>query len=177
MTTSCNLQKEQLKKMYKDINEHYLIYEPIANRDLLDLLVKRINEIDELYYKYAIDDKYKNEKFRNHFDLTAVTKKIVMNKDMPTPCTLNTVLSILTGIYKWTCWYLSDPQEFERKRLFNDANYATLCLTRVYNFVDVEDKKMLVVNQGDLMEKINQFLSISDEEIIKCISLCRFKNS
>lgn len=152
----------KIEKLYNQINSKYLLKESI-NQQIMDEIIQRIVEIDELYYKYLVPDDLKNSKFEKQFKNSALCYKILANKTKPTPSTINTVLSFLTGVYVFVDnWIEGMPA----KKLFNDSNYLSLCLISVYNF-DVKYKNMWIINDGTLNNKINYFLKISNKDIIK----------
>ena len=148
------------KSMYEKINTQYLTKESIT-LETVDKLIERIVQIDVLYYENILKDEYKsNPHFFNKFYWAGIHNRII-ESDVKTAATIDTVLSILTGVYKFTCWW---KEGMPPQRLFNDYNYATLSLIHVYHF-DPELKDMWVINDGDLLDTLTYFLSLTDEEI------------
>ena len=61
---------EPMDKLYERINEHY----KTINRELINNIVHRIDEITDIYYEYVFPDM--NDKDKKHNENALLTKRI-----------------------------------------------------------------------------------------------------
>lgn len=62
--------ENQMDKLYEKINEHY----KTINRELINNIVHRIDEITDMYYEYVFPDMC--DKYKKHNENALLTKRI-----------------------------------------------------------------------------------------------------
>ena len=102
---------EKMNKLYKQINKYY----KTINREMLKQIVKRTDEITDLYYEYVNPNM--NDKERRQNENVLLTKRILNNKKCSEVCTFNGVLTFICGIYHFLHAY-----DYEPNKLFHHCN-------------------------------------------------------
>ncbi len=158
---------DHLNKLYKTINEKYLTKETIDRETVLDL-VKRIAEIDKLYYEYAYPG-MKNSKIDQQWLNTGLCHRILSNEIIPEPTTTNTVLTFISGVYAFVDWWYGNEEQMIKpmsdQELFKENNFFCLSPIAVYEF-DVKKKNNWFINDGDIYDHIDKFYEITDDQLI-----------
>ena len=154
-----------LNKIYDEINEYF----PKINKDMVDDIVERFDELADLYYSnFDVNDKESN-KINN----SLLTKRILSNKLCNTPNSIDTILSFVTAMCKFVYWYNEEPEKiFDHSRIWD----YLICANRKFNlkkklFDPMKNKyiyehEMWIISNDDLDEVYYEFMEIDFEYII-----------
>lgn len=150
---------DKMNKLYKQINKYY----KTINRKMLKQIVKRTDEITDLYYEYVNPDMNDKEKRQNENAL--LTKRILNNEKCNEVCTFNGVLTFICGIYHFLYAYENEPN-----KLFHHCNIWDFMHCTLHEF-DMEKKFMFLFNDENIPETVERFLNIDDYEIMELLKL------
>lgn len=160
--------ENQMNKLYERINEHY----KTINRELINNIVNRIDEITDMYYNYVFPDM--NDKDKKHNENALLTKRILNNDKMPEASTFNTVLNFVCAVFHFMYAYDNEPH-----KLFHHCNLWDWMLCCVHE-CDMKYKFMFMYKAqsaagGALDENIpstmERFFNIDDKEIYRLLDL------
>ncbi|KAK8870860.1 hypothetical protein M9Y10_008758 [Tritrichomonas musculus] len=150
---------DKMNGLYKRINKYY----KTINREMLKQIVKRTDEITDLYFEYVNPNMSDKERRQN--EKVLMTKRILNNKKCNEVCTFNGVLSFICGIYHFLHAY-----DYEPNKLFHHCNIWDFIHCAVHSF-NMEKSFMFMFNDENIPETVKRFLSISDEEIMELLKL------
>lgn len=151
--------EQQIEEMYSEINKYY----PKINREMVDDIIMRFDEIADLYY----DNFILNDKELNNINNTLLTKRILNNEKFNTASTINTIMSFITAMFKFVYWYETEPEN-----LFKHANIwdYLLCAAHEFDFKKqifnpqtfkkIYLREMWIINERDIEKVYNEFMSI-----------------
>ena len=150
---------EQMNKLYEKINEHY----KTINRELINNIVNRIDEITDMYYDRVFPDM--NDKYKKQNERALLTKRILRNDKMPEASTFDTVLNFVCAVYHFLYAYDNEPH-----KLFHHCNIWDwmLCCVRK---CDMNYKFMFMYNDDNIPSTMKRFFSIDDKEIYRLLDL------
>ncbi len=163
-TTTMSLQlgrslDEQMKKLYEQINEHY----KTINRELINKIVHRFNEIINMYFDFAYSH-INNEKEKEKIEESKkdlLPKLILRNEELPEAQTFDIVLNLVDMVFSFMSKY--DHRCYE---LFDFHIYDKLTWLRynVYAY-NMERKYKYMFNDCNIPSTVERFLNISNIEI------------
>ncbi len=150
---------EQMNKLYERINEHY----KTINRELINNIVNRIDEITDMYYDRVFPDM--NDKYKKQNERALLTKRILRNDKMPEASTFDTVLNFVCAVFHFIYAYDNEPH-----KLFHHCNIWDwmLCCVRK---CDMNYKFMFMYNDDNIPSTMKRFFSIDDKEIYRLLDL------
>ena len=146
-----------MKNLYDRINKYYTT----VNREMINRIVHRIDEITDMYFEICFPDMNSKQKHKN--DNNLMTKRILSNKDINEAATLDTVLNFICAVFHFMFAYKHEPA-----RLFHHSNLFDWMICAVRK-VDLNKRNMYMYNDNNIPRKVEQFLSISNEEISRLI--------
>ena len=165
--------EERIDKLYETINSKYLTKDSI-DRETVNAITQRLGEIDRMYYDNIIADKNKNPKFEHTYFNSCFVWKILNNDKLNEPATKPAIITLIGAAYSWGQMFDKTPGD----ELFKDGPYMSLLNpTTTYDLPSTTERQperlggeriieTCFWNHGDLREKIDRFLAITDEEII-----------
>ena len=158
-TSISNIKDDKLDKLYKEIHKYY----KTINREMVNRIVIRTDDIADMYYKYTQPDM--NDKERKHIENTLLTKRILNNDKCNEASTFNTVLTFICGVFHFMWAYENEPN-----KLFNHTNIWDYLHCAVHEF-NMNKRHMFIFNDDNIPETVKQFLDISDNEIQRLLKL------
>ena len=150
---------EQMEKLYEKINVHY----KTINRELINNIVNRINEITNIYFDYRFPDM--NDKDKRQNENALLTKRILKNEKMPEASTFDAVLNFVCAVYHFMYAYDNEPH-----KLFHHCNIWDWMLCAVRK-CDMKYKNMFMYQDETIPETMERFFSIDDKEIYRLLDL------
>ena len=150
---------EQMEKLYEKINVHY----KTINRELINNIVNRIDEITNIYFDYRFPDM--NDKDKRQNENALLTKRILKNEKMPEASTFDTVLNFVCAVYHFMYAYDNEPH-----KLFHHCNIWDWMLCAVRK-CDMKYKNMFMYQDETIPETMERFFSIDDKEIYRLLDL------
>lgn len=157
--SSQSIIEEQMEKLYEKINVHY----KTINRELINNIVNRIDEITDMYFNYCFPDM--NDKDKRQNENALLTKRILKNEKMPEASTFDTVLNFVCAVYHFMYAYDNEPQ-----KLFHH-NYIWDWMLCAIRKCDMKYKKMFMYQDETIPETMERFFSIDDKEIYRLLDL------
>ena len=151
--------EEQMEKLYKKINEHY----KTINRDLVNDIVNRIDEITDMYFDYCFPDMNDKEKKQNENAL--LTKRILRNEKLPEPSTFDTILNFICAVFHFIHAYDNEPH-----KLFHHCNIYDWMICAVRK-CDMKYKFMFMYNDQTIPSTMERFFNITNQEIHRLLNL------
>lgn len=148
-----------LDKLYERINEHY----KTINRELINDIVHRIDEITDMYYDRVFPDM--NDKYKKHNENALLTKRILGNDKMPEASTFDTVLNFVCAVFHFMYAYDNEPH-----KLFHHCNLWDWMLCAIRK-CDLKYKNMFMYNDENIPSTMERFFSIDDKEIYRLLDL------
>lgn len=150
---------EQMEKLYEKINVHY----KTINRELINNIVNRIDEITNIYFDYRFPDM--NDKDKRQNENALLTKRILKNEKMPEASTFDAVLNFVCAVYHFMYAYDNEPH-----KLFHHCNIWDWMLCAVRK-CDMKYKNMFMYQDETIPETMERFFSIDDKEIYRLLDL------
>lgn len=151
--------EKQMDKLYDRINEYY----KTINRELINNIVNRIDEIADMYYNYVFPDM--NDKDKKHTENALLTKRILNNDKMPEPLTFDTVLNFVCAVFHFMYAYDNEPH-----KLFHHCNLWDWMLCTIRK-CDMKYKFMFMYNDDNIPSTMERFFNIDDKEIYRLLDL------
>ena len=148
-----------MDKLYERINEHY----KTINRELINNIVNRIDEITDIYYNRVFPDM--NDRYKKHNENALLTKRILGNDKMPEASTFDTVLNFVCAVFHFMYAYDNEPH-----KLFHHCNLWDWMLCAVRK-CDRKYKFMFMYNDDNIPSTMERFFSIDDKEIYRLLDL------
>ena len=154
-----------LNEIYDTINEYF----PKINKEMVDDIVERFDELADLYYsQYDLNDKEIN-KINN----SLLMKRILTNKLCNTPNNINTILTFVTAMCKFVYWYNEEPDKlFDHYYIWD----YLVCAAHKFDLKKkrfdpmknkyIYEREMWIVSNDDLDEVYYEFLNIDFEYLI-----------
>lgn len=146
---------EQMKNLYEQINEHY----ETINRELVNKIVHRFNEIIDLYYDFALshinDEEIEKEKNIH------LPKQILRNEELPEASTFDTVLTLIDMVFCFMSIYDNRCFELFKFSFFNKYDWSRFDVRKF----DMGWKHHYRFNDYNIPSTVERFLNISDREI------------
>ena len=150
-----------MKNLYDRINKYYTT----VNRQMINRIVHRIDEITDMYFSLCFPDMNSKQKHKNNSSL--MTKRILSNKDINEAATLDTVMNFICAVFHFMFAYKHEPA-----RVFHHSNLFDWMICAVRK-VDLNRRDMYMYNDNNIPRKVEQFLSITDDEISRLIYACK----
>lgn len=151
--------EKQMDKLYERINEHY----KTINRELINDIVHRIDEITDIYYDRVFPDMC--DKYKKHNENALLTKRILNNDKMPEASTFDTVLNFVCAVFHFMYAYDNEPH-----KLFHHCNLWDWMLCAVRK-CDMNYKFMFMYNDENIPSTMERFFNIDDKEIYRLLDL------
>lgn len=150
---------EQMKNLYEQINEHY----ETINRELVNKIVHRFNEIIDLYYDFAFshinDEKEKKE--REEEKNIHLPKQILRNKELPEASTFDIVLTLIDMVFCFMSKYDKRCFKLFDFSFFNKYDWSRFDVRKF----DMEWKHHYKFNDYNIPSTVERFFNISNVEI------------
>ena len=152
-------------KIYDEINEYF----PKINKEMVDDIVERFDELADLYYSHFD----LNNKEINKINNSLLTKRILNNKLCNTPNSIHTILSFVTAMCKFVYWHNEEPN-----KIFNHSHIWDYLICAVNKFVlkkkifdplkmkYIYERDMWIINNCDLDEVYEEFMDIDFESLV-----------
>jgi len=154
-----------INKLYDKINEYF----PKINKEMVDDIVERFDELADLYYSnFDL-----NPKELNKINNSLLTKRILNNKLCNTPNSVHTILSFVTAMCKFVYWCKTIPD-----KIFDHSYIWDYLICAVHKF-DLKKKRfdpvknkyfyereMWIISNDDLDEVYEEFMDIDFEDLI-----------
>lgn len=167
-----------LDNLYERINEHGLrprLREPYKtiNRELINDIVHRIDEITDMYYDRVFPDM--NDKYKKHNENALLTKRILGNDKMPEASTFDTVLNFVCAVFHFMYAYDNEPHKlFHHCNLWDgvpDSRRKAAWMLCAIRKCDLKYKFMFMYNDENIPSTMERFFSIDDKEIYRLLDL------
>ena len=154
---------EHMKKLYEQINKHY----KTINRELVNKIVHRFNEIIDLFYDF-IYPKTDNEKIdkETYKDVeenknSLLVKRILRNKELPEAATFDIVINLVDMVFQFMSIYDHNCIELFDYHIFDKLTWLR---RNIYEF-NTERKYEAMFNDSNIPSTMERFFNISDKEI------------
>ncbi len=148
-----NVSKTYLLPEYCDLEREHV------NPQYVELCLIKLVEIDEFYYEHCIFPKNSKTKSQHIHNWLYQT---LANEDIPQPCTINSVLTIIGAVHSWG--RLIDDPNID---IFTDGTYHTLLMPRAVYDVSKYKTNRRFWNDGHLLEYMSRLLSINEDDLMK----------
>lgn len=92
-----------MENLYERVNKYY----KTVNREMINQIVHRIDDIADIYFDLCHSDLNPQQKRKNENNL--LTKRILSNKDINEAATLDTVLNFICAVFHFMYAYKHEP--------------------------------------------------------------------
>ena len=158
--------EQHMKNLYKKVNQYY----KTIDREMIKQIVRRIDEISDMYFNICFPDMNSKQKSKNENNL--MTKRILHSKIINEASTFDTVLNFICAVFHFMGAYKHEPH-----KVFHFCNIYDwmICANRKVDLSkrDLSKRHMFMYNDNNISDKVEKFLSISDDEIVRLINLYR----
>lgn len=144
---------EQNDKLYKQINKYY----ETINRELVNKILHRFNEIIDMYYKYTFPNISDEE--REQTQKFILTKRILKNEKFPKHQLFDIVLTLVDEVF-----HFMDAYDNHRNRLFDNLDLIQWMHCDVFPY-NMEHRWAYKFSDYYIPSTMERFFSISDAEI------------